>query len=249
MGSCEQLEMVVGQPGDSRFLTLHPPHDPKGRTGGADPQVLPAGTVWCPARARAVAGGDPGQDRARGLTGGKSWGRPPRPSPSPAPTAERPACPAPRWQCPSGNPWPPSGLLLCPCNLLPPRQRGRTGAPGYAGRSSPPACPLGSGFPAAHLMQALPHPLLWPEHSRNVPDESHNPAANSRAGQARPDQGQLSSRDAETGGAGSEDERGRAAQVKSGPSSYHHSEGNSPESRKKGKVVTSSRKPAWLSNC
>ena len=68
----------MDRPNSLRFLTLHPPYCPKGRAGGSDPQILPAGAVQHSARAGAVTGRDPAQDGASDLSGGKSWGHPPR---------------------------------------------------------------------------------------------------------------------------------------------------------------------------
>lgn len=113
-----------------------------------------------------------------------------------------------------------------------------------------PQGPLVADLPAActdarpPASSSVPLPLLWPELSRNAPDRGHNPPAIGRAGQARPASSHFHARDSERGRAGSEDEGGRAAQAESGPSSYHHTEGNPPAPRKKSRAVTSSRKPA-----
>lgn len=156
-----------------------------------------------------------------------------------------PSCPYPPRRAPR-LPWPPSRMLCCPAS----RQRGLDLGVELPGQDHAPSVLwwLTSQPPA--LMQDLLHlllvplPLLWPELSRNAPDQRHNPPAVGRAGQARPAPSRLHARDPERGGAGSEDEGGRAAQVQSGPSSYHHTEGNPPAPRKKSRAVTSSRKPA-----
>lgn len=158
-----------------------------------------------------------------------------------------PVLPVPTSACSSGSPWPPPRMLFCPTS--------REAGLGHRGALAGPCaqCPSVADRPAAGTMQGLPHRLLFlclcpPEPSRNAPDRRHNPPAVGRAGQARPAPSHLHARDPERGRAGSEDEGGRAAQVQPGPSSCHHTEGNAPAPRRKGRAATSSRKPAWSSN-